>query len=140
MHLISFSLDLLVTIFYKLYSVYQQTGIAELIYQSPIKEWFIGLGEKYNVNPWIFGTIYVGAIPFFSLSVAWIIRNYRNDKPIILPVFFALLFFISAYLYLIVAGRNVPLWVYGIVISMIIYGVYSTITKIKKKIRNTDEI
>jgi len=29
------------------------------------KEWFLSLGEKYNVNPYIFGGIYVGAIPFF---------------------------------------------------------------------------
>lgn len=29
------------------------------------KDWFLGLGEQYGVNPLIFGSIYVGAIPFF---------------------------------------------------------------------------
>jgi len=29
------------------------------------KEWFLSLGGKYHVNPYIFGGIYVGAIPFF---------------------------------------------------------------------------
>jgi len=33
------------------------------------KDWFLSLGGKYNVNPYIFGGIYVGAIPFFYLSL-----------------------------------------------------------------------
>ena len=28
-------------------------------------DWFLSLGANYGVNPWIFGAIYVGAIPFF---------------------------------------------------------------------------
>ncbi|MCH2451335.1 MAG: hypothetical protein MK198_14505 [Gracilimonas sp.] len=51
-----------------------------------INECLMGLSENYNVNPYIFGGIYVGAIPFFTLSVAWIIRNKRKGKPITLPV------------------------------------------------------
>jgi hypothetical protein len=39
--------------------------MAELF--ETIKIWFFGLGENYGVNPIIFGSIYVGAIPF-SLS------------------------------------------------------------------------
>ena len=30
-----------------------------------IQNWFLGLGAEYGVNPFIFGAIYVGAIPFF---------------------------------------------------------------------------
>ena len=42
---------------------------------SDMTAWFFGLGERYGVNPLIFGSIYVGAIPFFSLSIAWLVRN-----------------------------------------------------------------
>jgi len=42
---------------------------------SDMMAWFFGLGERYGVNPLIFGSIYVGAIPFFSLSIAWLVRN-----------------------------------------------------------------
>ena len=45
-----------------------------------IREWFFGLGPKYGVNPIIFGTIYIGAIPFFTLSIAWLNRNLRRKK------------------------------------------------------------
>jgi len=84
-------------------------------------------------NPIIFGSIYVGAIPFFALSVAWIIRNLRRKRPIVLPVLSASFFFVSAYLYLIVVGRNIPLWVYAFVVGMLGYGAYSTVKKIRRE-------
>lgn len=95
-----------------------------------IKEYFVSLGELYSVDPLIFGAIYIGAIPFFSLSIAWLIRNYKKERSIVLPVIFSGFFFISAYLYLLVVGRNVPLWVYILILVMIIYGIYSTVRKI----------
>lgn len=100
-----------------------------------IQNWFFGLGENYGVNPLIFGAIYVGAIPFFSLSIGWLIRNYRTGKSIVLPAFLAMFFFISAYIYLIFAGKHVPFWVYGAVVAMILFGAYSTFKKIRKQIK-----
>ncbi len=97
------------------------------------KEWFLSLGEKYNVNPFIFGGIYLGAVPFFFISMAWIIKNLRGKKSVILPVMLTGFFFISAYLYLIIAGKNIPVWVYIFIAIMIGYGVYSTVHKIKSK-------
>ncbi|MDZ7715469.1 MAG: hypothetical protein U5J95_04575 [Balneolaceae bacterium] len=103
-----------------------------------VKEWFLGLGEQYGVNPIIFGSIYVGAIPFFMLSITWLVKNYRRNKSIVLPSLAATSCFISAYVYLIIAGKNVPWWVYGIVVSMVIYGVWSTYKNVQKKIKNMD--
>ncbi len=99
------------------------------------KEWFLSLGKKYGVNPFIFGSIYMGAIPFFFLCLAWTIKNIRNKKPFVLPVLLTGFFFISAYLYLIIAGRNIPAWVYLFIGIMVLYGIYSTVKKIKDKTR-----
>lgn len=101
--------------------------------------WFLSLGAEYGVNPFIFGAIYIGAIPFFSLSIGWLVRNYRRGKSIALPAMTALFFFVSAYLYLIIAGRNVPWWVYGAVILMIAYGAYSTVKKVRAKINEPEQ-
>ena len=98
-----------------------------------IQDWFFSLGTEYGVNPIIFGAIYVGAIPFFSLSIGWLIKNYRSKKSIVLPALAAMFFFISAYIYLIFAGKNVPLWVYGAVVLLIVVGAYSTIQKVRKQ-------
>jgi len=99
-----------------------------------IQNWFLGLGAEYGVNPFIFGAIYVGAIPFFSASIGWLIRNYRKGRSIVLPALSAMFFFISAYLYLMFAGKNVSWWVYGAVVLLILVGAYSTITKVRRRI------
>ncbi len=101
--------------------------------------WFLSLGAEYGVNPFIFGGIYLGAIPFFTLSIAWLIRNYRNGKSIVLPALSATFFFISAYIYLIFAGKNVPIWVYIIVILLVIIGAYSTLKKVRRQINEVEE-
>jgi ABC-type Co2+ transport system permease subunit len=106
---------------------------------SSIQDWFFSLGAEYGVNPLIFGAIYVGAIPFFSISIGWLVRNYRSKKSIVLPVFSAMFFFISAYIYLIFAGKNVPFWVYAIVVLLIIIGVYSTFNKIRRQVSDVKE-
>src|SRR5258708_39303051 len=101
---------------------------------ASIKDWFFSLGTQYHVNPLIFGLIYVGAIPFFTASIAWLVRNYRRKRSILLPLFSAGFWFVSAYLYLIIAGRNVPFWVYGVVVALIVVGALSTIRRVRKQI------
>jgi O-antigen/teichoic acid export membrane protein len=109
------------------------------VFYDTLQNWFLSLGTQYGVNPFIFGAIYVGAIPFFSLSIGWLIRNYRQGKSIVLPVLSAMFFFISAYIYLMFAGKNVPLWVYGAVVLLIVIGAYSTIKKVRKQISEVKE-
>lgn len=99
---------------------------------ATLKDWFLGLGPKYGVNPIVFGVIYVGAIPFFTLSVAWLIRNIRNKKPVVLPVLAASFCFVSAYIYLIIAGKNIPVWVYVFLAAMAVFGIVSTVRKVRK--------
>lgn len=97
------------------------------------KHWFLSLGENYGVNPYIFGGIYIGAIPLFFLCLSWSVRNIRNKKQFVIPVLLTGLCFVSAYLYLIIAGKNIPVWVYIFIAVMVLYGVYSTFKKIKSK-------
>lgn len=104
------------------------------------QDWFLSLGEMYGVNPIIFGSIYVGAIPFFTLSIAWLVRNYKRKASIVLPAISSLFFFISAYLYLIIAGENVPWWVYAIMVGMVSYGGWATYQKIQRKIHEEDPV
>ena len=99
-----------------------------------IKDWFLNLGAEYNVDPVVFGSIYVGAIPFFFLSFWWIVRNLKKRKSIVLPVLCASLCFISAYLYLIIVGKNIPAWVYVFIAMMVLYGIWSTVMNIKAKV------
>lgn len=95
--------------------------------------WFMGLGEPYGVNPVIFGSIYIGAIPFFWVALYWLARNIRRKKPVAGPVLMACSCAVSSYIYLIIVGKNVPGWVYGLVAIIIVYAIYSTLKKVNQK-------
>jgi len=101
---------------------------------QPLIDWFMNLGVQYGVNPLIFGAIYVGAVPFFMLSVGWLVRNARRGESIVLPVLSASFFFVSAYLYLAVAGENIPWWVYGVLAAMVAYGGWASYRDVKTKV------
>jgi pyruvate/2-oxoglutarate dehydrogenase complex dihydrolipoamide dehydrogenase (E3) component len=103
-----------------------------------LRDWFLSLGDRYGVDPIIFGSISVGAIPFFWLSVAWLVRNLRRGKSTFLPVMATSLCVLSAYIYLFIAGENLPLWVYGLVVGLIGYSAYTTVKSVKEKTTNTD--
>lgn len=96
-------------------------------------DWFWSLGPTYGVDPLIFGGIYVAAIPFFIASIAWLVRRRKAGKSITLPVLSAGFFFVSAYLYLAIAGRNIPIWVWGFLAVLVAYGAWSTIRDVRRK-------
>ena len=98
---------------------------------TALVDWFMGLGASYGVDPIIFGSIYVGAIPFFSVSVAWLIRNIRRGSSTVAPTLSASFFALSAYLYLFWVGENLPLWVYGAVAALVAYGAFATVRKVR---------
>ena len=102
-----------------------------------IQTWFYALGTDYGVDPIIFGAIYIGAIPFFMASIAWLVRNQRQGRSITLPVIFAGCFFVSAYVYLAIAGKNIPIWVWMVLAALVTYGIWSTIRSVRKKIGKT---
>ena len=102
---------------------------------ADINQWFLAIGAEYGVNPYIFGGIYVGAIPFFLLSIGWLVKRARAGQSTVLPTMLAGFFFVSAYLYLAIAGRNIPVWVWIFLAALVIYGAFSTIRDTRKKIR-----
>jgi len=128
--------DYLVESFWPLNFFWSWAGSGDL--SGRIQDWFLNLGREYGVNPIVFGSIYVGAIPLFSLSVAWLIRNLRRRQSPLIPALCASFCFVSAYLYLLIAGQNIPAWVYFFVAGMLAFGVHSTVRKIKSKLREGD--
>ena len=105
---------------------------------ADLNQWFLSLGEQYGVNPYIFGAIYVGAIPFFLASIAWLVKRARAGRSTVVPTLAAGLFFVSAYLYLAIAGRNIPVWVWIFLAVLVAYGAWSTIRDTRRKIALSD--
>jgi|TARA_R110002072_G_scaffold81181_11_gene186104 hypothetical protein len=103
-------------------------------------EWLLSLGAQYNVNPYVFGAIYVGAIPFFLASIAWLVKRARAGRSTVLPTMLAGFFFVSAYIYLAIFGQDIPLWVWIFLAVLILYGAWSTVRDTRRKIRASDEV
>lgn len=102
-----------------------------------VKNWFFGLSDQYGVDPLVFGSISIGAIPFFWLSVAWLVRTVRQGPSLFFPVTATAPCVLSAYVYLFIAGENLPLWVYALVIGLLGYSAYSTVHTARKKSRGS---
>ena len=103
-----------------------------------IKQYYTILGQKYHVDPVIFVGIHVIATPLFLAAVAWILYNHKKGKSILLPALTAALVFNAANIYLIIAGRNVPFWIYLIIGITTIVSSYFSIRKIQKKIHDSE--
>ncbi|MBU2340364.1 MAG: hypothetical protein KKE77_03865 [Alphaproteobacteria bacterium] len=105
-----------------------------------INDWLLSLGAQYNVNPYVFGAIYVGAIPFFLASIAWLVKRARAGRSTVLPTMLAGFFFVSAYIYLAIFGQDIPLWVWIFLAVLVLYGAWSTVRDTRRKIRASDEV
>ena len=99
------------------------------------QDWVMSLGAQYGVNPVIFGIIYVGAIPFFLLFTGIAVKRLRAGRPATLPIMGAALCFVSAYLYLAVVGRSIPVWVWGFLGVVVAYSAWSAIKGFRAKLK-----
>ncbi len=97
------------------------------------------LGARHGVNPLFFAGIYVGAIPFFFASVYWIVRSYRQKKSLALPASLAGFFFCSAYLYLVLFGRDLAWYVYAIVFTFLGVGAARAYKQVRAKMSAAEE-
>lgn len=95
------------------------------------------LGEKHNVNPVIFGALYIGSIPPYLGALGWLVRNLRQNKPVAIPILSTLFFFILPSGYILVFGINVAWWVYVIVAVLIFYGAYTAYKKVRIKLQES---
>ena len=102
-----------------------------------INDWILGLGADYGVNPYIFAAIYVGAIPFFLASIAWLVKRARAGRSTVAPTMVAGFFFVSAYIYLAIFGQDIPVWVWIFLATLIVYGAITTVRDTRRKIAAT---
>ncbi|GGM00384.1 hypothetical protein [Deinococcus aerophilus] len=102
-----------------------------------LSEWVsataVTLSGRYGVNPVVFGLLYFGSMPLFALSLAWWLRRWRGGGSTTLPALTTGLLFVGAYLYVLVAGRNLPLWVYVFMGAMLLLGAVTTWRQVQAK-------
>ena len=91
------------------------------------------MGDKHSVNPLLLGSLYLcSKVSLFSF-LGWVIKNMRAKKPFVYQLLFACVSFSIPYTYLIIAGRNIPVWVYILIGLIFIFGAYSIWKKVTEK-------
>ncbi len=100
-----------------------------------IVDYYKAIGERYSVNPVLFVGIHIVATPMFAAAVWWIIFSARAKRPLLFPVITATIVFNAANIYLIIAGKNIPWWIYTIVATTTVISGWFSIKRVQQKLR-----
>lgn len=97
------------------------------------EEWLTTLGEEHGVDPLILGCLYVVSKLSLFTFLGWVVKNIRAKKPFALQLLLAAVSFCVPYTYLIIAGRNISVWVYVFIGTVFLLGIYSIWKKVTEK-------
>jgi hypothetical protein len=102
---------------------------------SKINEFMQTARETYNVNPVIFLVIYLVCVPVFYYSLFRTLRALAKKLGNEVMLWSAIFLGATAapFVYVLIFGRNIPWWVYGIITLLIGQGVFSFVMKLRRK-------
>ncbi|MVN90022.1 hypothetical protein [Mucilaginibacter aquatilis] len=102
-------------------------------YLIELKNWLFSLGEEHGVNPLFLACLYLTSKVFFFSLLGWVLKNLRDKKPITLPLLFACLCFSVPYVYIIIFGYNISIWIYLFIACVFSYGAFTIWKKVTTK-------
>ena len=90
--------------------------------------------ENYGVNPVVFLVIYLGCAPIFYYSLFRTFRAISKKllKESMLWSTILLCSIVAPFLYVLIFGRNIPWWVYVVIVLLIGQGVFSLVMKLRR--------
>ena len=100
--------------------------------------WLGSLGEDYGVDPLVYAILYVGAAPFFFGSLAWLVRSIRRRDTLLASGLSTAFFFSLPTLYVFAVGRDLPSWVYAVLIGLAIVGAIGVMRRVGSALGRTD--
>ncbi|MEB0264030.1 MULTISPECIES: hypothetical protein [unclassified Mucilaginibacter] len=109
-------------------------------YLTAIKDWIVELGDKHDVDPLFLGCLYLVSKVSLFTTLGFLVRNIRKKKPVTLLILLAGIFFCIPYTYIIIAGRNLPVWVYVLIACIFMYGGYTIWKKVTEKPKALDVV
>jgi hypothetical protein len=94
-----------------------------------------GARDNYGVDPVAFIVIYFASVPFFYFSIYRMVRALAKRKQHEILVWSMVFLGATAapFLYVLFFGRNLPWWVYLVIAVLLGQGVYSLISRLRKK-------
>ena len=101
---------------------------------SKIEEFIQAARDNYSVNPIVFLVIYLVCVPIFYYSLFRTFRALakRHGNEVMLWSAVFLSANVAPFIYVLIFGRNIPWWVYGVIAVLIGQGVLSLIIKLRR--------
>ena len=93
--------------------------------------------DNYGVDPVVFLVIYLVSVPVFYYSLFRMIRARRQEARQGRVMLWSAIFLctnVAPFLYVLLFGRNLPWWVYGIIAVLIGQGVFSLALKVQEEV------
>ena len=90
--------------------------------------------ERYAVNPYVFLALSAVCGPLFYYSLYRMARALRSDRRAVgrwSMIFLAAT--VVPYLYVLVFGRNLPWWVYGVLVAAVGWGVHQLVARLRAR-------
>ena len=97
-------------------------------------EWLAHIHARYDVNPWVFLTLYAVTLPpgwYGTWRVALALRQ-RNHTSVRRWSMFVGAMVVIPYCYVLAAGRNLPWWVYPAVACLLALSTWEIVAKARK--------
>ena len=90
--------------------------------------------ETYHVDPRVFLVIYLVSVPVFYYSLVRTIRALarRQGNDVVRWSAMLLCAIVAPFVYVLMFGRNLPWWVYGIIVVLVGQGVCSLTLKLRR--------
>jgi hypothetical protein len=97
-------------------------------------------GSQHGVNPVFFAVLYMIHHPLFWGTMAWLVKRAREHKPVRSLVPLAAGFWLMPYAYVVVFGRNLPVWMYGAVAVVVLVGGVHVVQTVTTRLKaNTEQ-
>ena len=101
-------------------------------YFITIKNYLFYQAELHQVAPFLFVALYLLSKVLFLIFLGWAIKNLRKKSSVLFPLLFAALGYSLPYIYLIVAGKNIPVWIYIVISLIYLVSGWSIRTKLRR--------
>ncbi|MEO1713320.1 MAG: hypothetical protein AAFU60_08295 [Bacteroidota bacterium] len=95
-------------------------------------DWMYSFGNQYGVDPLIFALLYFGTIPFNIYALFWLGQRMRERNSPVPPLLLLFFSWVGTYVYLFSVGKNIPTWVYTVVILVMVGSAVYTTKRIQR--------
>ena len=97
-----------------------------------VKDYLMHQAALHQLNPWLFAVLYLLSKLLFLFFVGRAVKNLKNKRSFLIPLLFAALGYSLPYLYMVISGKNIPLWIFMVITLIYLFSGWSIYVKLRE--------